>query len=59
MGQEYVMGKKKGGLKPKISSTYQDVVKKSKSSDIVKKLAKMRGEKVLKGKSKKVSMRDV
>ena len=53
------MGKKKGGLKPKISSTYQDVVKKSKSSDIVKKLAKMRGEKVLKGKSKKVSMRDV
>ena len=53
------MGKKRAGLKPQITSAYQDVVKKSKSSDIVKKLAKMRGEKVLKGKSKKVSMRDI
>ena len=58
MGQEYVMAKK-GGLRPQISSSYQDVVKKSKASPIVKKLAKMRGDPVLKGKSKKVSMRDI
>ena len=50
---------KKGGLRPQISSSYQDVVKKSKASPIVKKLAKMRGDPVLKGKSKKVSMRDI
>jgi len=50
---------KKAGLVPKVSSTYQDVVKKSKSSDIIKKLAKMRGKPVLKGKSKKISMRDI
>ena len=50
---------KKAGLKPKISSNYQDLVEKSKASDIVKKLAKMRGKSVLKGKSKKISMRDV
>ena len=50
---------KRAGLVPKVSSAYQDVVKKSKSSDIVKRLAKMRGKPVLKGRSKKVSMRDI
>ena len=53
------MGKKRGGLPAQVSSSYQDVVKKSKSSPIVKKLAKMRGDPRLKGKSKKVSMRDI
>jgi len=50
---------KKAGLKPKVSSAYQDVVKKSKSSDIIKKLAKMRGKAIPKGKSKKISMMDI
>ena len=50
---------KKAGLKPQVSSTYQDVLKKSKSSDIVKKNPKMRGKVGSKGKSKKVSMVDI
>ena len=50
---------KRAGLVPKVSSAYQDVVKKSKSSDIVKKLAKMRGKAETKSKSKKLSMRDI
>ena len=50
---------KRAGLKPQVSSSYQDVVKKSKSSDIIKKLAKMRGKPASKSKSKKISMMDI
>ena len=48
------MAKKKGGLPAQISSTYSDVLKKSKSSDVVKKLAKLRGHPLLKGKSRRI-----
>ncbi len=50
---------KKAKVPGSVSSTYGAVLKKSKASDVVKKLAKMRGNSVLKGKSKKVSMRDI
>jgi hypothetical protein len=50
---------KRAGIPAQVSSSYKDVMKKSKYSTIVKKLAKIRGNPVPKGKSKKVSMRDV
>ena len=50
---------KRAGIPAQVSSTYKDVLKKSKYSPIVKKLAEMRGKPVLKGKSKKVKMRDI
>ena len=46
---------KRAGLKPQLSSSYTAVLKKSKSSDIIKQLAKARRQNVgKKKKSKKI-----
>ena len=50
---------KKAGLPAQISSSYSEVLKKGKSSNVVKKLAKLRGHALLKGKSKRVKYRGI
>ena len=45
---------KKAVIPAQISVAYSEVLKKGKSSDVVKKFAKLRGHSLLKGKSRRI-----